>query len=98
MARAERLETTVRLVHAAADGRSYSVHARLDAVLDDGRRVVLLDDRGWSTSGPPGTWDRVRAAELEETARFVVVVDGDRLARLPHDVALDERLLAHLRR
>ncbi|MGC5167415.1 hypothetical protein [Luteimicrobium sp. DT211] len=133
MARAERLETTVRLVHAPADGRSYAVSAHLDAVLDEGRRVVLLDDRGWSTTAfgpvdPPGLWGRETAAELEETARVVVgpdepapgrtreeedalhwaalaarlggegvVVDGAGLARLPHDVVLDERLLARLR-
>jgi hypothetical protein len=30
------------------DARSFSVLARLEAVLANGRRVVLLDDRGWS--------------------------------------------------
>jgi hypothetical protein len=29
------------------DSREMWVTARLDAVLDDGRRIVLLDDRGW---------------------------------------------------
>jgi hypothetical protein len=29
------------------DARSFSVSARLEAVLANGRRVVLLDDRGW---------------------------------------------------
>ena len=134
MVRAERLETTVRLVDAPDDGRSYAVSVRLDAVLDDGRHVVVLDDRGWSAtaSGPvdaPGVWGRASAAELEDTARVVVgpdepapgrtheeegalhwaalaarlgdvgvVVDGDGLARLPHDVVLDERLRARLPR
>ncbi|GMA24560.1 hypothetical protein GCM10025864_23190 [Luteimicrobium album] len=124
-----RLETQLRLERAAVDGRSYSVSARLDAVLDDGRHVVLLDDRGWSTSGPPGTSDRLTVAELEATARVVVGPDepmpgrtrkeeaelhwsaladvlaragiaatGAGLARLPHDVVLDERLLARVRR
>lgn len=32
------------------DGRRMSVRARHDAVLADGRHVVLLDDRGWSAS------------------------------------------------
>jgi len=127
-----RLETTVTLRDAPVDGRSYAVDARLDAVLDDGRRIVLLDDRGWSATavGPvdaPGVWRRATAADFEETARVVVgpdepapgrtrededalhwaalaarlgevgvVVDGDRLARLPHDVALDDRLLARV--
>ena len=42
------LLTTVELDR--ADEHSMSVSARLDAVLADGRRVVLLDDRGWSAS------------------------------------------------
>ena len=29
------------------DARSFSVSARLEAVLANGRRIVLLDDRGW---------------------------------------------------
>ena len=33
------------------DARRLDVSARLEAVLDDGRRVVLLDDRGWSEVG-----------------------------------------------
>jgi hypothetical protein len=35
---------------AGPDARSMSVTARHDAVLADGRRVVLLDDRGWSAT------------------------------------------------
>ena len=128
MVRVARLETTVRLVDAPADERSSAVHARLDAVLDDGRRVVLLDDRGWSSSGPLDVGDRLTVAELEGTARVVVgpdepihgetheqaatqhwallawildhagvPADAGELAGLPHDVVLDERLLARVR-
>ena len=124
-----RLETSLTLARAASDRRSYSVSARLDAVLDDDHRVVLLDDRGWSTAGPVGTGERLDLAELEETARVVVGPDepahgrtheeearlhwsaladvlagagvattGAELARLPHDVVPDERLLARVRR
>ena len=32
-----------------AGARSMSVSARHEAVLADGRRIVLLDDRGWTT-------------------------------------------------
>ena len=42
---------------AGPDARSMSVTARHEAVLADGRRVVLLDDRGWS--GTQGVyWSR----------------------------------------
>jgi hypothetical protein len=135
MTRVLRLETTVTLRDAPADARSYAVDARLDAVLDDGRHVVLLDDRGWSVGGPAWVWDRLTVAELEETARVVVgpdepihgktyeeaaaqywsllawsldhtgildhagvPTDPTALAGLPHDVVLDERLLARVRR
>jgi hypothetical protein len=51
--------------------RSTSFSARHEAVLDDGRRVLLLDDRGWSQS-PAGLGD---AGEIAETARTVVGPD-----------------------
>jgi hypothetical protein len=50
------------------DARSFSLTARHDAVLADGRHVVLLDDRGWSGTvavawyGEPTEEER-RAAE-----------------------------------
>jgi hypothetical protein len=45
---------------AGPDARSMSVTARQEAVLADGRRVVLLDDRGWS--GTQGvSWDGERS-------------------------------------
>ena len=51
MARVTRLLTLVDIDDADDDGpnaRRMSVTARQAAVLEDGRRVVLLDDRGWS--------------------------------------------------
>jgi len=45
------------------------------AVLDDGRRLTLLDDRGWARSGPPDIWHRTSVEELEEDARMVVGPD-----------------------
>lgn len=67
MSAVARLETLVELDD--ADVRLMSVSARHEAVLEDGRRVVLLDNRGWS--GGPG----IDAAEVEETARSVVGPD-----------------------
>jgi hypothetical protein len=64
-----------------------SFSARHEAVLSDRRRVLLLDDRGWTSSaliavGPDGTrsksgasWDGTSVEEIEETARIVVCPD-----------------------
>ncbi|MFF2377282.1 hypothetical protein ACFVUW_23135 [Streptomyces xiamenensis] len=59
----------------ATTDRMISVSARLEAVLADGRSLVLLDDRGWSLSGAPGMRARVSAGEIESTARVVVGPD-----------------------
>lgn len=50
MAAVARLVTLVDLADDGADARRMSVSARLEAVLVDGRRVLLLDDRGWTES------------------------------------------------
>lgn len=104
------------------------------ALLDDGRRVVLLDDRGWATwgfdgAGAAGPWSGANAEEIASDARTVVgpdepyddlshedmerghwaalaetlrrhgvVVDGDELRRLPHDVELSARVRERLDR
>lgn len=52
-----------------------SFAALLVAVLDDGRRLTLLDDRGWSEWGPGDLWQRTTAEEIAETARTVVGPD-----------------------
>jgi catechol 2,3-dioxygenase-like lactoylglutathione lyase family enzyme len=59
-----------------------SVSARHEAVLADGRRVVLLDDRGWSH------WEAL-ASILREQG---VEIEAAELSRLPHDVELGPRL------
>jgi hypothetical protein len=64
-------------------GRRMSVSARHEAVLADGSRVVLLDDRGWieelrvAGGGEPssGIWAHETAEEIERTARAVVGPD-----------------------
>jgi hypothetical protein len=63
-----------------ADPRELSVAARHEAVLDDGRHMVLLDDRGW-TEGLRGAgedadiWEGVSERHIAETARVVVGPD-----------------------
>jgi hypothetical protein len=45
-----RLVTFVDLREGVGDARQLSVSARHEAELPDGRRVLLLDDRGWTAS------------------------------------------------
>lgn len=58
------------------DSRSMSLSALHLAVLRDGHRLILLDDRGWSVSGPPDVWARTSVEDVEGTARMVVGPDG----------------------
>ncbi|MDT0613043.1 hypothetical protein [Streptomyces lancefieldiae] len=82
------LVTHVDLGDDVADARQMSVSARLEAVLADGRSLVLLDGRGWgwssSASADPG--DRITASDIEEDARTVVgpdePVDGETHERM----------------
>jgi hypothetical protein len=62
--------------------RQQSFGVVLYAELDDGRRLVLLDDRGWGGSmhstdpdAPVDIWAHTEIAGLEETARTVVGPD-----------------------
>lgn len=57
------------------DPRSMSLSTLHLAVLDDGRRLTLLDDRGWAVHGPPDIWRRTTVEEIEETTRMVVGPD-----------------------
>ena len=71
-----RLVTFVDIRDAAAPGHM-SVSARHEAVLSDGSRVLLLDDRGWSSSSKSGldVWASTSVEEIENTARAVVGPD-----------------------
>lgn len=75
-----RLETVADLQR-AEDARDLSVSARLEAVLAGGRRIMLLDGRGW-TEGLRGVgvdetdvWTTTSEAEIARTARLVVGPD-----------------------
>ncbi len=57
------------------DPRSMSLSTLHLAVLDDGRRLTLLDDRGWAVHAPPDIWRRTTVEEIEETTRMVVGPD-----------------------
>jgi len=78
----------------AADARQMSVTARHEAVLANGRRVLLLDDRGWSSSGPPDIWAVTSVADIVDTARVVVGPDEPFDGRSHEDMETDH--WAHL--
>ena len=63
--------------------------ARHEAELDDGRRVLLLDDRGWSVSGPSGIWAMTSVQDVVFTARTVVGPDEPFGGRTCADMAAD---------
>jgi hypothetical protein len=58
------------------DPREMSLSALHLAVLEDGRRLTLLDDRGWGVHGPPNIWRRTSVVEIETDARMVVGPDA----------------------
>ncbi len=70
------------------------------AVLRDGRRLTLLDDRGWGVSGPPDIWQYTSAEEIAVDARTVVGPDEPFGARTQQDMEADHwsRLTDRLRR
>jgi len=84
-----RLVTFVDLRDGVDDPGQMSVTARHEAVLEDGRRVLLLADRGWTaetfTAFPagegmrkerhPDAWASTSIEEVEQTARVVVGPD-----------------------
>ena len=86
-----RLLTLVDVNDEASIAGQMSVSARHEAVLEDGRHVLLLDDRGWSSSALTAYWGDVPGAksrpheldiwaltsveDIDETARIVVGPD-----------------------
>lgn len=76
MAEVERLITVVEQDPHPAGSEAFT--ALLFAELSDGRRILLLGDRGWAP-GPPGVGEPAAAVlhrqDIEETARTVVGPD-----------------------
>jgi hypothetical protein len=101
-----RFVTHVELDEAATDERRVSFSARFDAVLADGRRLVVLDDRGWSGSTfdrhgrSLDPWAGTTARETEDAARTVVGPDEPFADRTHEDMAADHwaRIAAELGR
>ena len=52
-----------------------SVSARHEVELADGSRVLLLDDRGWGSSGPRNIWTFTSLQDVVNTTRMVVGPD-----------------------
>jgi hypothetical protein len=78
MASVTRLVTYAELDDAGTGARELSVSARLDAQLANGRRLVLLGDRGWSSwlhGGGAEIRAWISAEEIETDARMVVGPD-----------------------
>ena len=110
MAAVTRLVTLVDVQDDVADPRQMSVSALHEAVLEDGRRVLLLDDRGWTSAAltyswgevPDGesrrdqldTWAVTSVEDIEETARVVVGPDEPAEGRSQADAEADH--WAHL--
>lgn len=55
----------------------------------DGRRVLLLDDRGLSESGPPNIWTVTSVEDIVDMARVVVEPDEPFKGCSHEDMAAD---------
>ncbi len=82
----------------AGDGDPYriSVSARHEAVLEDGSRLLLLDDRGWTeelrgtgADGIDDLWALTSERDIVKTARTVVGPDEAFGARTQDDMEAD---------
>jgi hypothetical protein len=82
MAAVERLITTAEADDRDPDDPYVSVSARHEAVLADGHRVLLLDDRGWSSNQ---RWTALSVEDVEEMARMVVGPDEPPAGRSRED-------------
>jgi hypothetical protein len=102
VARVARLLTLVDLVENEIEGQM-SFSARHEAELEDGRRLLLLDDRGWTsslllpTANPPSVrdvadfWAAMSVEEIMETSRWVVGADEPFGGRSQDDMERDHR-------
>jgi hypothetical protein len=95
------MHRVVRLVTHAdvgedVDPRRISVSARHEAVLEDGSRLLLLDDRGWTeelrgagANGIDDLWALTVERDIVETARVVVGPDEPFGGRSQDDMESD---------
>src|ERR687887_1057628 len=104
MAAVAHLVTLVDVRDEVADPAEMSVSARHEAVLADGRRLLLLDDRGWTSAAltahsgevpedsgrdQPDIWALTSVEDIEETARVVVGPDEPAEGRSQEDAEAD---------
>jgi len=79
MSGARRLVTSIDIDESAGpesnNDRRLSIVALHELELSGGRRLTLLDDRGWAASGPSGIWSYESVDTLTQTARIVVGPD-----------------------
>lgn len=78
MGEARRLVTSIEVDEAGlaqATGDNISISALHELELRSGERVILLADRGWTTSGPSRSWSSATLERLMDTARMVVGPD-----------------------
>ncbi len=90
MTAAIRLVTFVDVDDQMAD--TISVSARHEAELVDGRRVLLLNDRGWGSSQG---WAETSVEEIQETTRVVVGPDEPFDDRSQEDMKADHWTFLH---
>ena len=95
------MQRVVRLVTLAdirehVDARRVSVSARHEVVLEDGSRVLLLDDRGWTQAARGAganaiddLWVLTPEHDIVETARVVVGPDEPYGGRTQADMETD---------
>ena len=74
MAAVARFVSTAELAE-GSNSQGVSTSVLLEAELDNGQSIVVLDDRGWSSNQP---WDQAQPEQIRETARTVVGPDEPR--------------------
>jgi|SRR5688572_18354897 hypothetical protein len=85
MTAVRRLITYVDIADDPSSARQISVALRHELELTDGRRVLLLDDRGW---GSTGMWTDRSAKDIGETSRMVVGPDAPPAGRSEEDMEI----------
>lgn len=80
----KRLVTYVDVSHHRSQPGEISITARHELELADGRSVLLLNDRGWGSSG---SWSDLSVKEIQENARTVVGPDEPPAGRSQHEEA-----------